>query len=342
MFFQRRKIQNIRGFRKRDITIINKPIYENPYFTKKKSNFILRLLKKPGRILFLLIIIGLAYFLFYSSFFHIEKIDIKGNQELTTSQIRAEADKLLNKRRFLIAKQADLFLLNTKSAEKALLNTFALDEIKIEKRLPDKISITLKEKIPYLTLINQDKYFYLDLKGEITHAIKKEEAKVSFPIVKDLNKRSLKLGDKIIPPEMVTKIIELKEDFFKKTNTNIEKFALPEIVCPQEKSTETKISNININQSINKNSNINKNLNLNKQINKNVSIIQCDLLSLTQDFIVITEEGWEAYFTITDDIATQLERLKVYLLKKALDKESRKNIIYIDLRFGDKIYLKEK
>ncbi len=51
-----------------------------------------------------------------------------------------------------------------------------------------------------------------------------------------------------------------------------------------------------------------------------------------------TNEGFEIYFTLTDT-EKELENLKIILGKKLGEKE-RKDLKYIDLRFGDRVYYK--
>lgn len=351
MFWGRRKTKQVRGFRKREIKIVNKPVYENPYFERKNPGFVLRLIRNPKKALLILLIFGLFYFLFYASYFKINQVDIQGLQELTHDQVRYEVNKAFVLRRFVILRQSNLFVYNSKAAKDMLWNTFALEEISIKKRLPNRIVVTIKEKIPNLTLINKDHYFYLDLKGTVTHIVPKEEVKEHFPVVLDLNERTIRLKNKILPEKTIDAIFELNESFPAKTNSDIEQFRIPEINCPKEAKPEPQFLNTNANlnvnsangnQSLNANLNVNKNVNLNSNTNSSTLEEECDKAAITNDIIVLSVEGWKAYFTVIDNIATQLERLKIYLLRKAIDNETRDNIDYIDLRYGEKIFLKEK
>ncbi|PIS42098.1 MAG: hypothetical protein COT24_05170 [Candidatus Kerfeldbacteria bacterium CG08_land_8_20_14_0_20_40_16] len=352
--FGRKKTKNIRGFRKHEIKIVNKPVYENPYFKRKQLGFILRHIKNPRRLILGLIILGVIYFFFYSNFFRIKEVEIQGNQELTYDQISSEINKVFVARRLIILPQSNLFVYNTKASEQALWDSFALEQVKIKKRLPDKIVVTLKEKIPNLTFINDGHYYYLDLEGIVTHIISPEEAKPNFPIVEDLNERKVKLKDKILPQKVIESIFDLNENFSKKTNTNIDRFLIPEVNCPKKTepvSSEIGVPPTNSNTKVNTNLNINqnsssvnssKNANLNQNVNTSVTAEEkCDIVPLTQDIIIKTQENWQAFFTTVSDLSAQLERLKIFLLNRAVNKESNSNIDYIDLRFGEKIFLKE-
>ena len=252
--FGRKKIKNVRGFRKHEIKIINKPVYDNPYYKRKNPGFILRLFKNPRRIITVLIALGVIYFFFYSSYFRINTVEIQGNLELTYDQIRYEVNKPFAARRLIFFRQSNFFIYNKKAAEKALWDTFVLEKVDIRKKLPNKIIVTLKEKIPNLTLINQNRYYYLDREGIVTHSINQAEVKPNFPIVEDLNERNIKLKDQILSKEMIEAIFTLNEKFNSKTNTGIDRFLIPVVHCPKKIESEDETDN-----QLNSNSNSNSN-----------------------------------------------------------------------------------
>jgi hypothetical protein len=63
--------------------------------------------------------------------------------------------------------------------------------------------------------------------------------------------------------------------------------------------------------------------------------------AVNNDLEVVTVEGWSAIFDPESDIKLQLQTLSSALAGK-FDSESRKRILYIDARFGDKVYFKTK
>jgi len=54
---------------------------------------------------------------------------------------------------------------------------------------------------------------------------------------------------------------------------------------------------------------------------------------------VLTQEGWEIYFNLDDDISKQAFNLDLVLREK-ISPQERKNLEYIDLRFGNQIFYK--
>ncbi|MFA6271559.1 MAG: FtsQ-type POTRA domain-containing protein [Patescibacteria group bacterium] len=351
MFRNKLKLKRSRGFRKREIKVVNKPVYENPYFKKKKQqSSVLRLIARPKVIALSLVVGGLIYFFFYSAYFTIRVIDVTGNQELTYDTVRFEVNKSFIERRFLIFKQSNLFMYDIDEAKQKLWDAFVLDEITITKRFPNKLIVRLKEKIPNLTLITEKAFYYMDLQGVVTHFVPEAEIKQYFPKIEDLNKRTIKLKDQIISEELVNAVIIIRDSFKNKTNVDIDRFLIPETTCGTLDSKDDdddlngniNSSNNNINRATANTNRSNQNVNRSDTGNSNVNgSVECNLVQAVQDIAVLTTEGWKAYFTVNDDIATQLERLKIYLQKKTPDQASRENIDYIDLRFGEKVYVME-
>ena len=61
--------------------------------------------------------------------------------------------------------------------------------------------------------------------------------------------------------------------------------------------------------------------------------------TINSDIEVVTVEGWSAIFDPQSDIKTQLQTLSSALAGK-FSPDDRKNLLYIDARFGDKIFYK--
>lgn len=57
-----------------------------------------------------------------------------------------------------------------------------------------------------------------------------------------------------------------------------------------------------------------------------------------EKLIAKTDEGWQAYFNLKNELKKQLRNLKLFLEKEILPK--REKLEYIDLRFGNKLYYK--
>ena len=50
-------------------------------------------------------------------------------------------------------------------------------------------------------------------------------------------------------------------------------------------------------------------------------------------------EGWDIYLNMQKDIEWQITKIETVFLEE-LSQEKRENLLYIDVRFGDQVYLK--
>ncbi|MBU4099689.1 FtsQ-type POTRA domain-containing protein, partial [Patescibacteria group bacterium] len=102
------------------------------------------------------------YFVFFSEFFAIEKIDIKGNQAISTENIE-EAIKNESPALILgIFSENNFFLSNKEKTKESLLEKFPeIETIKIEKKFPDILEVEITEKNPLILWCRVENCYYL-------------------------------------------------------------------------------------------------------------------------------------------------------------------------------------
>lgn len=349
MFGQRKKL---RFYKK---TVPNGPKYQNPYFPKIKPSLLSRFSKKPGIVIYPIFIILLGYFLFFFQLFAIKSIEIRGQKEISQDTIKQAIEDKLNQKRFWFFPQRNYFMIKTENIEKSLGEEFALKKVKVSKELPNKIMVEIEERIPNVTLANQEKYFYLSLDGTVTHHLEKNQINESFPKIIDKNQSPVKIGERGLPENVVNLVIELTEKIAQQTDLKIASFSIPKISCPREEVEQEILIPVNTNQNKNNNSNTNSNLNKNTNAaNKNTSqnkntnqalkttttIVEketdCNKLDFITYFEINSPDGFDIYFPTDDDVDQQITKLSL-LLNKLDDKST---LHYIDLRFGEKVYYK--
>lgn len=75
-------------------------------------------------------------------------------------------------------------------------------------------------------------------------------------------------------------------------------------------------------------------LEINSQLeNFNIGVKEFVIFS-QEKLTVLTEEEWDIYFSLQEDVIWQLAKLEA-LLKQKIDEEKRKDLEYIELRFGN-------
>lgn len=110
-------------------------------------------------LILLSIIIITSYIAFFSDFFNIEVVEIKGVYSLEPAQVEKVANLKFG---------TNIFLQNILAKEKSVKDKFnIIEKIKIKQELPSKIIIEVVEKKPKLVLLNQNEYLFIDANGEI-------------------------------------------------------------------------------------------------------------------------------------------------------------------------------
>lgn len=147
--------------------------YSNPFFREKrrrkiKSLSILLSWKHKLFLLELIIIIGgLAWFCFFSSYFTIDAVEVYGTEKIPSQEIEDLVWQQTKKRRYLFGLQKNLFLFDAGKLTEMLNQQYGLDELVISKKSFDTISINFKEKIYSAIWLEQEKYYYIDNQGSV-------------------------------------------------------------------------------------------------------------------------------------------------------------------------------
>ncbi len=263
-------------------------------------------------LLFLIILGALAYFLYYFPAFKIKEINPEGNIRAQSQEIIQIAASILDGKKMFLP-QSNILSFPEKDIQQAIASRFAaVKDVRIKRRLPDKIFITISEReeaalwcksgelesehqaatttdaIRDFNLFIQkiDNFepnfncFHIDKEGVIF-----ESATSSDFIIRSAPKE-IKVGGRILDQFLIEKILEIKNKLVQKLNIGVK---------------EAYVFNQN-------------------QINFR------------------TSEGWWAYFNPKKDIDWQITSLGLVLENK-VPQSFRKNLVYIDLRFeGISIY----
>ncbi|HEY5501225.1 MAG TPA: FtsQ-type POTRA domain-containing protein [Candidatus Humimicrobiaceae bacterium] len=161
---------------------MSKKIIEDKRISSRKRKIILR---KWFAMLWIIIIIilfcaaiwGLNYF-YNSSYFKIKNIDIKGSNYYKPEDIR-ESIKNLN--------GANIFEVDKKKYEDIIINNFTrIKEAELQKVFPDKLTINLVERLPFLVVLYNSSYFLIDNEGVVIEEVTENKEKYKdLLIVKD-------------------------------------------------------------------------------------------------------------------------------------------------------------
>jgi cell division septal protein FtsQ len=267
------------------------------------------------------ILAGLLYFLFYSDYFMIQEIKMTVQGEVIPStslsfstgsardlvlskknDIRGITEQALNQKRFYIFFQRNIFLFERNQLREKISKKYNLEELKISKKLPHKLEIKIKEKLPSLILDLRSftslrtSLWFLDTQGQILEKTTEEEMKKNIlPLVST----RYSLTTQAEPEIFVNQKIFSKEkiNFIEKIFSGLSELAL---------------------------------------FSENAELWFIVPAQKEPKLIVKTPEGWEIYLDSSGNPEEQLDNLSLILKEKI--RENRKNLRYIDLRFGERVY----
>ena len=275
--------------------------YKNPHIKLDNTN------SMPKRAFYCFILFlafsGALYFLFGWNFFNIKKIEVSGNKNISEIEIIDLVNEQMLNRKFIIFSQANIFLFNKNQLRQSLSEKIILQKVKIDRRFPDTIRIEIFEKEPLAILITQSKAYYMDLEGLIVSLVK-DQAELNIQKVGDFD---------IFRHEIVAKNLPIIYDL---ENRGAE---LNNIIAT-EKTT------IFIIELIKK---------LPKNINYDISYYEYD--AKNREVVANIIEGWRVRFNIDLNLDSQIDNLAVLLRENIKD---TRNLDYIDLRFGERVFYK--
>ncbi len=116
----------------------------------------------------LILLIGILsclYFFIFSNFYNISNIEIYGNQIISTDDLLDITNNYLNKNSLFILKNRNIFVFSKNRLIKKINEVILLNDIKIEKILPNTIRITINEKNAAIKWKSGDQEFLADQNG---------------------------------------------------------------------------------------------------------------------------------------------------------------------------------
>ncbi len=211
---------------------------KNPF---KKEKVKINWKKTLVILLVILIFSALIWWIFFSGFWSIKKIEIKGLER--TPQIEVEGlawGQIENENKLL--SQKNLFFLNKEELIEKMKNNFRFPEVNIKRSIPDKITIRIKESKAEFILIEGEKKYKID---EGKYVIEEtEHLNKNLPIIRNSSTENKIIGDRVYIDNSYTDyIIDLyriiEKDF---ENIEIEKFILDHEVPDMERVKQNTIT----------------------------------------------------------------------------------------------------
>lgn len=180
---------------------------KNPFIKKKRSRI------KWGKILLTLLIMALAggvgWWLFFSGYWDIEKIEVHGVSRISKEAIREQAREQTKEKKLVFLDQKNLMLFDKQELIGELRDKYHFPEIDIDKKITDKLIITIKENQCAYILKENEKYYKIDKENYVLDTQNEIEDE-DTPIIINSEGQAKVTGDRsYIKSNYVDYIIEL-------------------------------------------------------------------------------------------------------------------------------------
>lgn len=157
---------------------------------------------------FILLVILFIYICISSSIFELKQIDVDGNSKITKSDIIKIGD---------IETGKNIFKYNLNDVEKKILVNPYIKYVKVSRKFPDKLVITIKENSEYAIIKEGASYIYIGENGLVLSEQKDIKNK-NIPLVSGIEIKNKKLNTKIKINSDKSNYIILAIDTLKKNN----------------------------------------------------------------------------------------------------------------------------
>jgi len=160
---------------------------------------------------FVLVLIAISilfYLVCFYSLFQIKKIEISGNQKVSTDEIRSLIEINLS-RKILFFHSRSVFLIDLKKNEDKILNQFLqIGAVDLERDFPEKLTISIEEREPAAIFEEGEGLFFVDEEGIIFEKVSEKD---NWLIIKNPNfGKEPKLGEEAVDKEKIPQILKIQ------------------------------------------------------------------------------------------------------------------------------------
>ena len=282
-------------------------VYKNPLF-QSKGDKIAALKKIRKKIIFfgiLFLALVMVYFLLIGPYFYISEVKVDGLTTIKSDDFKTVVDDFLKTRRLLIFPNQNILIANMSKLEREIGERYVVDGLKIKRKLPNKLQISVEERSAKAVISTGSEYFFADAQGIILRRLSHNEVYPGYiygpntevPMPSEVN-----FQVSIIYIES-GEYIDIGENFL--TNEQFNDIIGAEQILTLYTSYKVKFYKIK------------------------------DLAS--NWFKLVTDEGWEIHISLEKNIQTQIVKFNTFAKEQGLNPVDYN---YFNVRFEDRIYYK--
>lgn len=144
--------------------------------------------KRRRNILLLLLLATAAVcFCLFAPFFNLTEIAVSGNEKVAVDAIISHS---------LVAEGTNIFRINTKNAEAGIRQLPYVDTVRVKRKLPSKLQITVTESVPKYLAAFGEQYLLLDHAGKVLELLDDPSA-YDLPLITGLDIKKAEPASKI-------------------------------------------------------------------------------------------------------------------------------------------------
>ena len=199
--------------------------YSNPRLTRDREK---RSRRWRGFCLtiFMAVITGLIYLLFFSPLFEIKEVSINGLEKIKSDSIAKILSEYRGERRWLFLSNNNFWLFDAAAVESRLGQKYFFEKLEIKKKFPAAVTISLEEKISAVNWLTNNFCYHLDMTGMV---IEYCDSATQNMTIKDGANRAAEIGQPAITREELVYLVEISDQFGMRTKNQfrtkqIEKF----------------------------------------------------------------------------------------------------------------------
>ena len=280
--------------------------------------------------IFLVVLAGICYLLFFSGYFRIKEIKVEGNKTILAQEISKSVNLLTQGKIFYVISKNNVFLVSKEKIKDELLNAFPkIDSLEVKKRFPSKLIIAVRERV-FIGI-----YCNIEADQSLIEYAEEDAESVSVD-QRTVQRVSASTSDNTENP-----FGRIDNCFYiDKHGIIFEEapmvFGSLILLISDLRETEVKLGDSAVKSNL-----IKLLINL-KEImpeKTGVKITEFDISNIkNKELEALTNEKWKIYFNTETTAEKQIEILTGVLEKKI--KEKRENLEYVDLRLGNRVYYK--
>jgi len=192
--------------------------------------------------LFLLLAVGIIYFLFFSEWLEINNVMVEGNKITDKKLILDAVEPFLHEKTFFILPSNNFFFIPTSRVEKEIKNEFKrISKVEVSRRFPTSLAIRIEEKKAVLLFCSTD-CVWVDEEGFAYNKSSYAEAVANSGdviIVQDNSHSELSLGGVVTDPAYVDFANRLWRSFPEQVGKELQYLSTP-LPSAQEVRSHTK------------------------------------------------------------------------------------------------------